>query len=581
VLHNPSWDLDHDEFPSLPARPKFSIRQDGKSYTNIPVPREQRQRHGTRQIQKRWPQTGVIAWAHYIAAIDEAVAMVASPAEESQPEPELPGLEGVARFVQEPDSSVDDAFTAVLNSTVVGDIVASQTEVARLKTDIKVSVRFLAKQGCTRLSQLGKPGLLAFRRHCQHLVVNGEKSLRTANGYMAALRRVLKWTREFLEVDVPLHTDSALMNIRPKDLGASARTGLRIIGVGEIIAMPMQQLKSILLEARKDEFTFALVMCSLNLAAGSKDLTNLQFEDRSGANPRPIVDMKRRLFFTRRGKTGIKRYKMSLPEGYAIRMMTYTHEALTRWITKRTEIAKDLESRKGIRERFQLARETRRLKGAGLSFVQIAEKLGISQYHANDLMELPTSMIEYARMLRRNGHPIMDICEITGLSKASVCRHTKDVAPEGECTNRLNRFSVITPDENLVFFVPLTGRALGHYVSTVFEGLCDRAGIVRESHILANRVPPPPPGTFILPRGNGHYIFRRTGATIAGMLGEVPESRLQRFLGHKNPEMTRRYLKDPPPDYEGDRMTYDYAVQLTPCKDPIDAIEQFLGFILD
>ena len=116
VAHNPNWDLDHDEFPSLPARPRFSIRPDGKTYTNIPGPRHQRQRYGARQIQKRWPRQGVVAWAHYLAAIDEAVEMVTRPPDENNPQPEPPGLEGIAALVREPGSSIGEAFTAILQS---------------------------------------------------------------------------------------------------------------------------------------------------------------------------------------------------------------------------------------------------------------------------------------------------------------------------------------------------------------------------------------------------------------------------------------------------------------------------------
>ena len=51
MTHIPTWDIDHDEFPSLPARPRLSIRPDGKAYSNIPVPWQQRQYYGAPQIQ--------------------------------------------------------------------------------------------------------------------------------------------------------------------------------------------------------------------------------------------------------------------------------------------------------------------------------------------------------------------------------------------------------------------------------------------------------------------------------------------------------------------------------------------------
>ena len=53
VTHNPIWDLDHNEYPSLPARPSFASRADGGTYSTIPIPKEHRQRWGARERQKR------------------------------------------------------------------------------------------------------------------------------------------------------------------------------------------------------------------------------------------------------------------------------------------------------------------------------------------------------------------------------------------------------------------------------------------------------------------------------------------------------------------------------------------------
>ena len=110
----------------------------------------------------------------------------------------------------------------------------------------------------------------------------------------------------------------------------------------------------------------------------------------------------------------------------------------------------------------------------------------------------------------------------------------------------------------------------------VFKRVCSEAGIVREADILSKRTPPPKEGTFVLPVRNGHYIFRRTAATVAGMLGGVAERDLQNFLGHRSPEETRKYVRNPPPDYNGSRITPNYRIKLKASGDPIAAIEEFL-----
>jgi len=100
------------------------------------------------------------------------------------------------------------------------------------------------------------------------------------------------------------------------------------------------------------------------------------------------------------------------------------------------------------------------------------------------------------------------------------------------------------PDPNRVFFVPNTGLPLAdrrkhrNFVRDLFDRICDRAGIAREKDGDKDRSRASADG-FVLPKGNGHYIFRRTAATVVGILRGVSESALQHFLGHKNPEMTR------------------------------------------
>ncbi len=584
AAHHPIWELDDDECPSLPARPSFLRYPDGRGFSSIPIPPEQRQYYAGRRRQKRWNGRGLQAWAHYLAAVDLLVDAFARPPEENidlESQPAIPGAEALVSFIRRPDSRADRAFDALLVSPIVTATIRSEGALGDIRRQANVFAKFLAKQNCVRLDQITKHHLVLFWQKCRDDVVKGHKALRTVNGYLMTARRILGWVADHLEVPVPPAIKTYLRNVSDKDLGAKTRTGLSRVGVSETIAMPMKQLTTLLQAARQSEFEFALVMCSFNLAAGAKDLSNLEFEDRTSPNPRLVVDMANKLFFTRRGKTGINRWTIMTDQGPAIRMMKYTHQALAQWIAKRADLITDLAARRSLRERFELTREIRRLRAEGLVFGEIASRLGITEINANDLARAPANLAEYARMLRRNGHSLSHICELTGQAKGTVLRQTKDVVPQKECKDRGNRFNVVTPNENAVFFVPMTGRPLNHYVLTVFEGLCARAGIVRETDILAKRVQQPPPGTFILPKYNGQYIFRRTGATIAGMLGEVPERKLQSFMGHKNPEMTRRYIKEPPADYSGQRATHDYTIRISRCEDPVDAIEEFLDHILD
>ena len=77
-------------------------------------------------------------------------------------------------------------------------------------------------------------------------------------------------------------------------------------------------------------------------------------------------------------------------------------------------------------------------------------------------------------------------------------------------------------------------------------------------------------------------MFRRTAATVAGILGGVSESTLQHFLGHKNPEMTRRYLVDPPGPCQGTPMTYECEWDIKRSDDdPIAVIDDFLNRVRD
>ena len=358
-------------------------------------------------------------------------------------------------------------------------------------------------------------------------------------------------------------------------------------GRAEIVPMPASMLRAWLRAVEDDPLGLALTMCSLNLAAGASDLSELTWEDRNGAISYPCVDTKNREFITERIKTFTTRWTTIRNGLRVIPMMQRTHAALETWKQHRKGLIVDLSERRTMHERIKRAATARRLSNEGLRHTDIAAVLKTPVKSVADILNQPADRREKAKSLAAKGYSLRDIVELTGFSKGAVSDYIRDMKVNGVDKPRSNRHTIVTPDSNRIFFVPATGRPLvntdtGHsYVRTIFQTICAKAGIKRETDIQYGRVAPAKAGEFLLPIRNAHYIFRRTAATVAGMLGRVPERTLQNFLGHESPEMTRKYLHTPPSDYEGEKIHHKYRVRVQQTDDPIDAIEEFIERIYD
>lgn len=590
-----SWELDHYDYPSLPDQPGFSLRPDHGARSFIPIPPGLRAQHnGKYQADKRWPGKGLTAWAHYLAGVRELVLQYASPspaAEEAGPtELEIVQQQGdEASIVQIADSIFENQD--IMNA--VGSVPARK----RLETHFNIFLAHLQEKGCTQMGRLNVDMLSTFRTRCLANVRSGDKAIKTVNDYLYAARRVLKWYEIFAHADIPRSYEHHLRDIAPKEVASlGAHKGRKQIGVAETVAMPLEAVRAFMKEAMKDPFEVALAMCSWNLAAGAGDLSALSFFDHSTANPTRVLDMDHRMFISWRGKNQQSRWvdRTEQNERY-IRMMDHTHQALTHWLKVREQLVKDLTGQKALRERIENARRAHELRAQGRNWEEIAAILKISRSHLGELMKQPTNMRDYARSLAEGGHVLDAIVAMTGLAKSTVYGYTRDILDSQGKKPKTSRWAAIKPDENLVFFVPATGRPLvnemgsKNYVADVFERICERAGIYRESDLRDRHgqprpdAPKPPAGAFILPRNNGHYIFRRSAATIAGMLGEVSLETLQHFMGHGRTDQTPKYMKYPPADYRKERMTHHYSnkvcATIRKTDDPIQAMEDFFQHV--
>ena len=266
-------------------------------------------------------------------------------------------------------------------------------------------------------------------------------------------------------------------------------------------------------------------------------------------------------------------------------MMGRTRAALKAWLKHREDLIEDLRKRADIPTLIKQAKAVRRLRDEGSTHLEIADELGLSKWKVNHLLEQPEDRRGWARSLVASGYSVKDAAGRTGLSVGSVSNYTRDIPRDK--TPRGNRNRIVMPDPNRIFFVPSTGLVLvnrkkkRNFVRDMFDRTCDRAGIARETD---KEKPEDRASTngFVLPKGNGHYVFRRTAATVAGILGGVSEPTLQHFLGHKNPEQTRKYLVDPPGPFEGTPMTYQCEWDIKRSDDnPIAVIDDFLNRILD
>lgn len=447
---------------------------------------------------------------------------------------------------------------------------------------------YLRSKNRTKRRDIDHKTLAEFREQCGKKLKDG-KSQRTVNGYLSAFRRVLRFCADYCEVRIPSAYREALRDFTKRDCDSMAKSLRKGSGFGraEIIPMPATMLRAWLRAVDDDPLHLALTMCSLNLAAGAADLSELTWENRTGAIPYPCVDLTNRVFITERIKTFTARWTTTHNGLRVIPMIQRTRAALEAWKRHREGIIVDLSERRAMHGRIKRAAKARRLSNEGLSHTDIAAVLKTPVKSVADILKQSADRREKARSLAAKGYSLRDIVELTGFSKAAVSAYIRDMSVECKPKPRSNRQAIVTPDPNRIFFVPATGRPLVNadtahsYMRTIFKAICAKAGIKRETDIEYGRVAPAKAGEFMLPKRNAHYIFRRTAATVAGLLGKVPERTLQDFLGHEFPEMTREYLHTPPPDYQGVRIHHNYRMRVRQTDDPIDAIEEFIEKIYD
>ena len=581
------WNVNREDYPSLPGLPSFSIRPHGATYSNIPIPAEHR-KDGKLQHMRRWPGQGAKAWGHYLVQVADDVARLAHPPRHSQQGERSSDHDALDELKGQQDADMATVQDVLFDSPIIMGTLGSPDARDSLKSEFTKFLGYLRAHHRGQVKQIDRATLTGFRIDCSKMVARGKVSIRTANGYLSAARRVIRWCIDFLELDLCPAYQSVLRNLSTKEF-RSVPSRTRVTGVADTIAMPVEAFRAWIKTTIADPFEWALTMCSLNLAVGAKDLSNLQFLETTGLNPEPVVDMKRRLFVTSRGKTGAPRYTQITDRNeLAVPMMKQTYEALTRWLVHREKLVKELTGRTALVLRIQKAKEARRLRDRGFSEQQIGIELGVAEGTVNSILHSPANLKEYARKLASSGYSIDEIVDLTGLSRGSVFNYTQGLRLDPDRKPRPNRYIIVQPDPNRLFFVPTTGRPLADgnsdYVRTTFNRICKRAGILREIDFLPKKgkpkPAPPPLGAFILPKQSGHYIFRRTAATVAGMLGGVPESTLQHFMGHKSPDMTRRYVLHPPGDYNGVRMTHHYTFRLKKSDDPIEVLEAFLDHVM-
>jgi len=579
------WKVNRRDMPSLPNMPRFHPNAEtGKSYSNIPIPALHRHLFNNRkQRTKKWRGSGLVAWCHYLATVEDEVAYYADRPGAAATTIPPSGQEDAHRALEElkgrDDESIGVMATCLFRS---GRLHIEPAPLKALDAQWKVCLGYLARQGRTKLKDIDYTTLAGWRADCGTMLKRG-KSLRTVNGYLSAFRRVLRFCADHCEVRIPSGYCDALKDFTKQECDSMAKSLRKRSGFGraEIIPMPAAMLRDWLRAVEDDPLHLALTMCSLNLAAGAIDLSELTWEDRSGAMAYPCVDTKRGEFITERIKTFTSRWTTIRDGLRVIPMMRRTRKALAAWQHYSEKLIADLSERRAMAERIKRATTARRLKCEGLSHAEIAASLNTPVSSVADILRQPADRREHARSLAARGYSLRDVVELTGYSKGCVSGYIRDITTNRK-KPRSNRHTMVTPDPNRVFFVPATGRPLvkslthSDYVDTIFKDICAKAGIKREADILRGRVPPAKSGEFFLPMRNGHYIFRRTAATIAGMLGKVSERTLQNFLGHNSPEMTRKYLHTPPSDYQGPRVHHDYRVRVRQTDDPIQAIEEFV-----
>ncbi len=514
----------------------------------------------------------------YFANPPEA-ALVAAPANMKEILNDLETLE------ERQDADIQ-VMAEVLFQSREADDLTSEARLATLRRDWKMFLGYLIRKERTQIRKINRNTLRGFRSELAGVLKEQSLKLRTIDGYLAAARTVLRWCETDCNVKFPAYSE-LLANFSQKEVTGLAKQagyvpGNRKFGESEIIVWSTDALRAWLEAVMDDPFDYAWTMCSLNLAAGAADLSQLPVNDPTMTNGVPCVDMERKLFIASRSKTFEKRWTQIVDGDLVIPMMNRTHTAVGRWLAYRESLVAELSDRREMFRRIQRASEARRLAKEGRNYREIAATLDIPVGSVGGILKQAGDRREHARSLALAGHSVKDIVALTGFSQGSVSSYVRDITAERKRRPRGNRHMIVDPDPNLLFFVPSTGRPLDkNSIRDRFERVCRRAGIIREADIEAGRVEGPTNGAFVLPRNNGQYIFRRTAATVAGVLGRVPEDILQRFMAHKKVETTRRYIHDPPAGYEGPRVRHDFSFKLTESEDPTRVIEEFLDHLLN
>ena len=314
------WEIHRPDTPNLPNRPPFYPKPaNGKSYSQIPIPTDYRGAFkGRNQRTKKWSGNGISAWCHYLAEIDDQVAYFANPPEAARLAlPKLSrknDLDNLDALKGRSDAKIGEVADYLFESRVVTKQVTSE-QLAAIRNGWDWALSYFEDNNRVRIDSLDLNTLYGFRNFCAAMLRKSERSLRTVNGYLGATRRVLGWIDAHCAIDLPAFR-AILMNFTGKEADALGKQegsspGAKQFGRAETVALPIPALRRWFDAVKDDPFELAVTLCSLNLAAGASDLSDLRFLDDSVQNLRPAVDIDRGYFVTYRSKTRLARCRLS------------------------------------------------------------------------------------------------------------------------------------------------------------------------------------------------------------------------------------------------------------------------------
>ena len=215
------WEINRTDTPGLPHRPSFyPIPETGKSYSQIPIPIKHRDAFkGRKQRTKKWSGSGITAWCHYLAQIDEQVAYFADPPEAARlalPKPSRQSdLDQLDALKGRGDAAIEEVAAYLFESKVVTGRL-SQEQRSAIRNGWDIALGYFKDNNRQRIDTLDLNALVGYRNFCAGILSKSKRSLRTVNGYLGAARRVLGWIEVYCEIGLPAFR-TILMNFTGKE----------------------------------------------------------------------------------------------------------------------------------------------------------------------------------------------------------------------------------------------------------------------------------------------------------------------------------------------------------------------------